>query len=95
MIRAITFEVPTRQAAEELIKLCRAEGWTVDEEADVFHYEQGELITLAADRPPALMPETYSVVIAHQADLDHSDWAVRAKAAELAAKVCGECIGGG
>lgn len=38
--RDIDFDVSTDEQVTELIRLCREQGWEVDEKADVFRYPQ-------------------------------------------------------
>lgn len=96
MIRDIFFEVPNAERAEALITLCEAEGWTVDREQDIHHYEQGVTVELPHDLPSYVAERTYTSVTAHKPDFDYDEInAVQEKADELAAKVGGECTGGG
>jgi hypothetical protein len=99
MIRDLDFDVPSEEAATELIKLCRAEGWTVDDKTDVFHYKAGVPFVYGNPKVPPYTPRTTtSTVIAHAPGFswdDDSMEKIHAKAAELAAKVDGECVGGG
>lgn len=97
--RDIDFEVPTEEAIAELIKLCRAEGWTVDEETDVFKYRKGVPFHYADDLEPYTPDEDRNIVYAHISNFPLDDDELfdktYAKADELAAKVGGSVTGGG
>lgn len=96
MIRDIDFQVPGPEQVEKLIELCRAEGWTVDPERDVTHYEKGVPFHFGDEFPPYIPEETHSTVVAHKADFDYDELeAVHARADELAAQVGGDVTGGG
>lgn len=99
MIRDLFFEVPNGEAADQLAMLCELEGWTVDREVDVSHYVKGEPFLFHAgeeDEHQFVPTRTFSSVTAHKPGFDYDEInKVHEKASELAARVGGECTGGG
>jgi hypothetical protein len=96
MIRDIGFSVPNRDAATELIALCEKEGWTVDREKDVFHYEKGVPFNFADDFDPYIPKKTHTSVIAHKTGFVYDELSeIYAKADEIAAQVEGAQVTGG
>lgn len=97
MIRDIDFNVPNAEVAAELIKLCEAEGWTVDPEKDVFHYVAGVPFVFGYEGEEPYVPEhTHSSVIAHKTSFVYDELTeIYSRADAIAAKVGGEVTGGG
>ena len=97
MIRDIDFSVPTEEAIGELIMLCRAEGWTV-EETDVFKYRKGVPFDFGTGIEPYIPDRDENIVYAHAPGFSYEDDSmekIHAKADEIAEKVGGVVTGGG
>lgn len=100
MTRDIDFEVATPEQAARLIELCRAAGWVVDPQMDVFHYRKGVPYVYCyegEDLESLMVPDrTYSIVIAHKTDFTYDELdEVWEKADQFATKVGGRVSGGG
>jgi len=98
MQRDIDFSVPTEDAITELVKLCQAEGWKVNEEQDVFKYRKGVPFDYGDGFEPYIPDEDMNLVYAHAPGFswdDDSMERIHAKADEIAVKVGGVVLGGG
>lgn len=91
MIRDVLFDAHTKEAAEKLAELCRAEGWSVHPERGILHLQEG-----VATGSGYVPEDTFWSVCAQVPDFDYSQMeAVHDKAEELAKQTETLCVGGG